>query len=97
MGDTVRATIAALEKPLGYEIINVGNNHPVSLTELLAVFEKVTGTKANIKVRESHKASVEETYADISKAKELLGWEPEVSLEEGVASLVAWFKANRLK
>jgi nucleoside-diphosphate-sugar epimerase len=47
-------------------------------------------------VRESHKASVEETYADITKAKELLGWQPEVSLEEGVARLVAWFKANRL-
>jgi len=96
VGDTVRATIAALEKPLGYEIINVGNNNPISLTELLAVFEKATGTKANVKVRESHKASVEETYADISKAKELLGWQPEVSLEEGVARLVVWFKANRL-
>src|SRR3989344_1138008 len=63
VGDTVKATVAALKKPLGFEIINVGNNHPLSLRELLAVFEKVIGVKAKIKERASHKASVEETYA----------------------------------
>ena len=96
VGDTVRATIAALKKPLGFEIINVGNNHPLSLVELLSVFEKVIGTTAKVKERPSHKASVEETYADVSKAKELLDWEPVTPIEEGVEKLVAWFKANRL-
>lgn len=96
VGDTVRATIAALKKPLGFEIINVGNNHPLSLSELLAVFEKVVGTKAKVIERESHHASVEETYADITKAKTLLDWEPKVGIEEGVSRLVAWMKVNRL-
>src|SRR3989344_1347180 len=63
VGDTVKATVAALKKPLGFEIINIGNSHPLSLRELLAVFEKVIGVKAKIKERASHKASVEETYA----------------------------------
>ena len=96
VGDTVEATVAALKKPLGFEIINIGNNHPVSLKELLQIFEKVTGTKAQVKERAGHHASVEETYADITKAKNFLGWEPKVSIEEGVERLVAWFKANRL-
>ncbi len=97
VGDTVRATIAALQKPLGFEIINIGNNHPLSLRELLSVFETVIGTTAKVKERPSHKASVEETYADVSKAKELLGWEPTTPIEEGIGKLVAWFRANRLK
>jgi UDP-glucuronate 4-epimerase len=96
IGDIVRGTILAMEKPLGFEVINLGNSTPASLNELLAVFEKVIGTKANVKSRPNHGASVEVTYADISKAKRLLGWEPEVSLEEGVRRLVAWFRANRL-
>lgn len=97
IGDIVRATILAMEKPLGFEVLNIGNSTPASLNELLAVFEKVIGTKAKVKNRPSHGASVEETYANIDKAKELLGWEPEVSLEEGISRLVAWFRANRLE
>lgn len=96
VGDTVRATVAALKKPLGFEILNIGNNHPLSLSELLAVFEKVIGVQAQVKERPSHKASVENTYADIAKAKQLLGWEPEVSIEDGIARLVAWVRAHRL-
>ncbi|MBI4065765.1 GDP-mannose 4,6-dehydratase [Candidatus Kaiserbacteria bacterium] len=97
IGDVVRATILAMEKPLGFEVINIGNSTPVSLNELLTIFEKVIGIKAKVKSRPSHGASVEVTYADVSKAKKLLDWEPTVSLEEGVTRLVAWFRANRLK
>lgn len=97
IGDTVRATMLAMEKPLGYEVINIGNNTPASLNELLAIFEKVVGTKAKVRSRPSTKPSVEVTYANIDKAKKLLGWEPKVSLEEGITKLVAWFRLNRLK
>ena len=97
IGDIVGGTILAMEKPLGFEVINLGNHTPASLNELLAVFEKVMGTKAKVKSRPSHGASVEVTYADVSKAKELLGWEPRTSLEEGITRLVAWFRANRLE
>lgn len=96
VGDTAAATLLALQRPLGFEIINIGNSSPLSLTELLGVFEKVIGVTAKVKERPSHKASVEETYADVTKAKELLGWEPTTSIEEGVSRLVAWVRANRL-
>lgn len=97
VGDIVRATVLAMEKPLGFEVINIGNNTPVSLNELLAAFEKIIGIKAKVKSRPSHGASVEVTYADVSKAKKLLNWEPQTSLEEGLTKLVAWFRANRLE
>lgn len=96
VGDVVKATILAMEKPVGFEVINVGNHTPASLNELLAVFEKVIGKKAKVKSRPSSKASVEVTYADVSKAKEILNWQPEVSLEKGIERLVAWFRAERL-
>jgi len=95
VGDIVRGIILAMKKPLGFEIINLGNNMPVSLNELLAIFEKVLGVKAKVKSRPSHGASVEVTYADVSKAKKLLDWTPTTSLEEGITRLVAWFRANR--
>lgn len=97
IGDIVRGTILAMEKPLGFEIINLGNNTPASLNELLAVFEKVLGKKARVKSRPSHGASVEITYANVDKAKRLLDWEPTTLLEEGIARLVVWFRANRLE
>lgn len=96
IGDIAKATVLALKKPLGFEIINIGNSSPLSLNELLAVFEKVIGVKAVVKERPSHKASVEETYADVTKAKELLDWEPTTPTEEGVLRLVAWIRSNRL-
>lgn len=96
IGDVVDATIKALNTPLGFEIINVGNSSPVSLKELLAIFEKVTGRTAIVKSRPSHQASVESTYADVTKAQTLLNWEPTTSLEEGITRLVTWFRAHRL-
>lgn len=97
IGDTVKAIVLAMQKPLGFEIINIGNHTPVSLNELRAAFEKVIGTTATVKSRPSHKASVEVTYANVDKAKKLLGWEPSVPLEEGISRLVAWMRANRIK
>ncbi len=97
IGDVVDATIRALEKPLGFEVINVGNSKPHSLKELLTVFEDVIGVKAQVKSRPSHHASAECTCADISRAKELLGWEPKTSLREGVEKLVSWIRDHRIK
>lgn len=97
IGDIVEGVIAAMTTPLSFEVINLGNNSPVSLAELLTTFEKVIGVKAKVRSRESHGASVEVTYADIGKAKKLLNWEPKVPLEEGITRLVNWFRANRLK
>lgn len=97
VGDIVRAIELAMKHSKGYEILNIGNSKPVSLVSLLALTEKALGRKAIVKSRTSHPASVEATSADISKAKKVLGWEPEVSLEEGIVRFAKWLRENRFK
>ncbi|HAR94993.1 MAG TPA: nucleotide sugar epimerase [Deltaproteobacteria bacterium] len=92
--DIVDGTIRAL-RPLGYEVINLGNNHPYTMIEMIAIIEKGLGRAARIKTLPVHRADAEATWADISKAKRLLDWEPKVSLEEGLDNTIQWFKQNR--
>ncbi len=91
--DIAEGTIRAL-KPMGYEIINLGNNNPHKLSEMMELIEKYTGKKAKIIQRDFHKADMKATWADISKANKLLDWKPEVSLEEGIRRTVKWFEEN---
>jgi UDP-glucuronate 4-epimerase len=91
--DIARGTIRAL-KPLGYEIINLGNNHPYRLLEIISLIEKYVGKKAELRYKEFHKADMQATWADIERAKELLDWEPQVSLEEGIKKTVEWTENN---
>jgi UDP-glucuronate 4-epimerase len=97
IGDLVKAIELSLDKEVGYEIINVGNANPVALKDLLTVVEKATGKKAEVVERPSNKGSVEMTHASVTKAKQLLGWEPTTPIEDGVGRLVAWFVRERLK
>ncbi|MEZ5361510.1 MAG: GDP-mannose 4,6-dehydratase [Bryobacterales bacterium] len=92
--DIARGTVAAL-KPLGYEIINLGSDEPVVLMDALKLVEELVGKKANIDFREMHRADVPRTWANISKAREMLGWEPQTLHEEGIRKTVEWYQANR--
>jgi UDP-glucuronate 4-epimerase len=93
--DIARGTIAAA-RPLGYEIINLGGgNNPVDLRTLIGMIENNLGKQARIANREFHKADIKSTWADISKAKALLGWAPQVSLEDGVRAACDWHMAHR--
>ena len=94
--DVADATVRALRIQEGFQVLNIGNSHPVSLKELLATLEKVTGKSAQVISRPSHSASVENTYADISLAKEVLGWEPTTTIEQGLTQLVKWFREKRM-
>ena len=88
--DIARGTILAA-KPLGYEIINLGGgNNPHSLNTMISSIEKLTGKKANPKFGSKVAADMDVTWADISKAKKLLNWAPQVSFEEGFKRLVKW-------
>ena len=91
--DIARGTIKAL-KPLRYEIINLGNNCPHGLSVAINLIEKYTGKKAKFEYKEFHKADMKATWADIYKAKKLLGWQPRVSLEKGIKETVEWTKDN---
>jgi nucleoside-diphosphate-sugar epimerase len=92
--DVARGTILAL-RPLGYEIVNLGGDHPYAVNELIAAVERALGRRAAVEHRPAHPADVPRTAASIEKARRLLGWTPRVSLAEGVAQAVAWYEANR--
>jgi nucleoside-diphosphate-sugar epimerase len=91
--DIARGTVAAL-KPVGYEVINLGNNHPDKLSKAIELVEEYTGKKAEKVYKDFHKADIFATWADISKAKHLLNWEPKVGLEEGLKRSVEWAREN---
>ena len=93
--DIARGTIAAIED-VGYQIINLGGGrNPVSLNTIISTLEELLGKKAMIDHKPFHVADLMETWADISKAKNLLGWEPQVSLDEGLEKSVQWYMVNR--
>lgn len=77
-----------------YEIINLGNHHPVKLTDLISELEKAIGKKVLIEQLPKQPGDVDYTYADISKAKDLLGYEPRVSMEEGLKRFIDWYNES---
>jgi UDP-glucuronate 4-epimerase len=88
--DIARGTILAA-KPLGYEIINLGGgNNPISLKKMIELMEQHAGKKAKLELQDKVKADMDVTWADISKAKQLLGWQPQVSFEQGIQQLMLW-------
>jgi nucleoside-diphosphate-sugar epimerase len=94
VNDIARGTIAAL-KPLGYEVINLGSDHPHELMEVVRLIEEMTGKTAAIEYQPMHRADMLATWADISKAKKLLGWKPQTTLKSGVEHLVNWYNKNQ--
>ncbi len=93
--DIARGTILAT-KPLGFEIINLGGgNNPIDLQSVIRFIENALGKKAKIDERAVAPADIKSSWADIAKAKSLLGWEPEVSTEDGFRRTIAWYQANR--
>jgi UDP-glucuronate 4-epimerase len=94
LDDIVRGTIAAL-KPLGYEIINLGGHQVISMNALIAMFEQYIGKPAVIERHPPNPADMLSSWADVSKARKLLDWQPEVDLQVGVGRLVDWYMAER--
>jgi nucleoside-diphosphate-sugar epimerase len=92
--DIARGTILALQ-PLGFEVFNLGGHEVISLNELIALLEERLHKKAIIEHSPMHKADVMGNLADCTHAREKLGWAPAVPLQEGVANLVAWYRAER--
>ncbi|MBI1730845.1 SDR family NAD(P)-dependent oxidoreductase [Candidatus Acetothermia bacterium] len=91
--DIARGTLLAL-KPVGYEIINLGGDHPASLKGIITSLEDLLCKKAKIIHLDPHPTDVSATWADISKAKSLLGWEPQIPLDEGLKRTVEWYFKN---
>ncbi|HUF36897.1 MAG TPA: NAD-dependent epimerase/dehydratase family protein [Anaerolineales bacterium] len=92
--DIARGVILGL-KPVGHEIFNLGGHENVTMNELIAMIEKGVGKKARIENRPFPQADMTVNLADISKAGRLLGWEPQVRLEEGLRRTIAWYLEER--
>lgn len=92
--DIADGTIRALS-PVGYEVFNLGSDHPVKLNYVIGLLEKYLGKKTKIKRYKLHPADVTATWAHIEKAKKVLGWKPTMPLEEGIEKTVNWFIENK--
>jgi nucleoside-diphosphate-sugar epimerase len=94
LDDIARGTIQAL-KPVGYEIINLGGHEVITIHTLIQMLEKRIGKRAQVFYQPVHPADVRTNQADVTRAKEILGWAPQVNLEEGVTQLVDWYMQER--
>ena len=92
--DIARGIIAAL-RPLGFEIINLGGHEVITINNLIKLIEDVVGRKAIIHYGPADPADMRSNWADVSKAGELLGWEPQFNLRQGIKRLVEWYNAER--
>lgn len=91
IGDFVQGFVSAIDRPLGYEIFNLGNSQTVSLNEAIETIEKVSGKKLNIIQEGKQPGDVDITFADISKAKEKLGYNPSTTFHDGMKIFSDWF------
>lgn len=90
--DTVNGIVAALERPMGYRIINLGYGAPVSLTEFIEIYEELIGKTAIQNYVPAPLTEPRITYCDNTRARQLLGFEPKTSLADGLARTWAWYK-----
>ena len=97
--DIVNGIIKSCEYTLNnknvYEILNIGNSSPTSLKEMINTIAKVLGVEPKIKQLPMQPGDVDRTFADISKAKKLIGYEPKTTFEEGIRKFVNWYKENK--
>ncbi len=92
--DIARGTLAALA-PVGYAVINLGSDRPVKVLDAIRMIEEMVGRRAELDHRPPHPADVRATWADITRARTLLGWQPRTPFPEGVARLVEWYREHR--
>lgn len=95
--DIISGVVKAIDKNLGFEVINLGNSKTVNLKYFISVIEGLLGKKAKIKRSPLQSGDVPITFADVSKAKKLLGYNPKTNIEKGMAELVRWYKNDRHK
>jgi UDP-glucuronate 4-epimerase len=92
--DIARGIIAAL-KPLGHEIINLGGHEVITINGLVTLIEDITGKQAIVEHGPPNPADMFTNWADVSKARELLGWTPEYDMRRGTEKLVEWYLQER--
>lgn len=92
--DIARGTLAALQ-PVGFDIFNLGGHEAITMNALIALIEEFIGKKALVQRLPPNPGELSANLADIGKARRVLGWQPQVSLREGVERTIAWYNAER--
>lgn len=91
--DIVEGVVSAIDRPLGYQVINLGNGRPFLLRDFIKLVEDSVGKKAIIEIWPEQPGDVDRTCANISKASSLLDYKPKVTFEEGIARTAQWYMA----
>jgi UDP-glucuronate 4-epimerase len=94
ISDILDGVIACTEKEFGYEIFNLGESQTVRLDQMIALLEDALAKKAVIDRQPLQPGDVPLTFADISKARQRLGYKPQVKIELGIPRFVEWFKKD---
>ncbi|MBE0681151.1 MAG: GDP-mannose 4,6-dehydratase [Anaerolineales bacterium] len=92
--DIVRGTIAAL-KPVGFEVINLGGHEVITINELVELVEELTGKQATVQYGPPNLADMFTNWADVTKAREMLGWNPQFNMRDGIKNLIDWYNEER--
>ena len=94
--DIVSGLVAAVDRPMGYEILNLGRGEPVLLVDFVKGIEQLAGRAAQLVPAPMLDADIAYTFADISKTRTVLGYNPQTSVPEGVAKFWAWYQSEIL-
>lgn len=92
--DIIAGLVSAIDRDLGFEIINLGESRTVKLSELVRLIEENLGRKSILQKLPMQPGDVQITYADITKAQRLLGYCPRTPIEEGIKRFVEWYKTE---
>jgi nucleoside-diphosphate-sugar epimerase len=92
--DIARGTILAL-KPVGHEVINLGGHEVITINNLIKLIEEIVGKQAVVEYGPPDLADMRSNWADVTKAGQLLGWEPQFDMRAGIEKLVEWYNAER--
>ncbi|MBN1335724.1 MAG: NAD-dependent epimerase/dehydratase family protein [Deltaproteobacteria bacterium] len=95
VGDLVAAVLAAVDRPMPGRVINLGSGRPVRLDALVDAAGRAAGRTPRIRHLDEQAGDVPMTWADIGRAQDLLGYRPGTTLEEGLATTVAWMRETR--
>ncbi len=92
VSDIVEGISLGMNKKLGFELFNLGMEKPISVNKLVQLIESILNKKANIKYSGFKKGDAKKTFSDISKAKNILGFNPKIGVEEGLKLFIDWYK-----
>jgi UDP-glucuronate 4-epimerase len=95
--DVINGVLRSIERVQGFEIINLGGSQTTRLDELIALLEKNLNQKALIEEEPGQPGDVVATYAEVDKARRLLGYEPKVAVEDGLRRFVEWYRGLKVR